>query len=154
MDEQIGFYIPCEVALELDPSVYVGDPCPYCGKPMTRIDLADAIVSDVDKRPAHRQCWNEHDDALLFAKARLNELNAGMSAQSSIARTSLVQAAASIAIAEELRELNAILHNATDLNGAVKLSPDSELLERMDAQTAQAKRIENALNSIARVIFR
>jgi len=34
----------------------------------------------------------------------------------------LAQAAAMIAIAEELRTLNATLHDATDLNGAIKVT--------------------------------
>jgi len=37
-------------------------------------------------------------------------------------RAQFAQAAALIAIAEELGELNTILHNATDLDGAVKLA--------------------------------
>jgi len=61
MNDELGFYVSKEDALEIALSVYVGDECPYCGKPMTRDDLDTAIVSDMPSRsPCHGQCWTAH----------------------------------------------------------------------------------------------
>lgn len=71
MDDQdkIGFEMSKPAALEMALSMYVGGKCPYCGIPMTRQDLDDAIVSDVvDRRPCHEKCWNEHVSAASDAQ--------------------------------------------------------------------------------------
>lgn len=48
------------IALMLD-----GDSCPYCGHYWTREDAdADLVASDVDLRPAHRECWERHKRTL------------------------------------------------------------------------------------------
>ena len=53
-----------EMAMKLE-----GDSCPYCGHEWTRedMDTVDFIVSDVDLRPCHPECWEKHLQELDLA---------------------------------------------------------------------------------------
>jgi hypothetical protein len=65
VSDEFGFYVSKEAAVRIALSMYVGEPCRYCGKPITQDDVHTAVFagysSDNKSRTAHKVCWNKHN---------------------------------------------------------------------------------------------